>query len=124
PQAGEPVLHPHDLSGLQGTRQESGAVLVTRLLLTTEVPGAVRPAKNCTAPGLPNHTTTASKGRTLMVDTSTSPAAEPSTGDELTFTPAELNTLISRACAETVAARLRERAAWHRQQADRGRGSG
>ena len=59
-----------------------------------------------------------------MVDTATTAAtvsitdlATHITDNELTFTPAELNTLISRACAQAVAARMRQRAAGHRREA-------
>src|SRR5690606_16993156 len=83
------------------------------------------------APGLPNNATDASKGRTPMVDTATTAAtvsitdlATHITDNELTFTPAELNTLISRACAQAVAARMRQRAAGHRREAQGATGTG
>lgn len=66
-----------------------------------------------------------------MVDTATEQAtvsitdlATHITDDELTFTPAELNTLISRACAQAVATRMRQRAAGHRREAQDATGTG
>lgn len=96
---------------------------MTRLLLADD-PGAAHPAKNATAPGLPNQTRTPSKGRNPMLRTHTQIAsplrntAPRTKDDEVTYTPDELNTLIEEAAASRVAERLRERASAHRERAE------
>ncbi|MEU3272546.1 hypothetical protein ABZ639_17030 [Saccharomonospora sp. NPDC006951] len=82
---------------------------MTRFLIG-DPDAAARTAKNAhAASGLPTRTTNRSLGRNPMVDAN----APADSGDEVVYTPAELNALITRAVAE----RLRDRAEAHRRRA-------
>jgi len=92
----------------------------------TNDPGsAVHPAKNEPAgPGLPERSPDHSPGRNPMVRTTSDVLARAARrltrrdpGDRVSYTPRELNRLISGVTAREVAGRLRERAAWHREAA-------
>jgi hypothetical protein len=99
---------------------------MTRFLLTAEDPGtAARTAKNApTAPGLPNHSDDRSERNTMVSATRAVLSATArrfanlDTRDQVTYTPEDLNKLISTITAHEVAGRLREHAARHDARAD------
>ncbi len=112
-------LDPTDAHGF------AGAVLAAADAATTTGNGpgsAVHPAKHEPAePGLaqrsPDHL-----GRNPMVRTSTgrvlgAAARRLTRRDRVSYTPRELNRLITSVTAREIAGRLRERAAWHREAA-------
>ncbi len=99
---------------------------MSRVAPASADPGtAAHSAKNAhAAPGLPNHSRNDSKGRTPMVgkarariSTAAARLAVAIDDELVTYTPQALNELISTVVAREVAGRLRERAAWHREQA-------